>query len=800
MMHGTPGMRLALGILSPIFLALWVLAIYSEETQPWMRYQDQFNRLYVEQAKKKLDEATARTDEKEVGRWQRLIEEFSAAKPEIQQVYLNDIKVADRCTTCHRGVTNSLFADAPEPFKTHPGKTLNHHDFNVFGCTPCHQGQGEATTVSAAHGKEESWLKPLLPTVYIESTCANCHEVTHGVEGAEVITRGGDLFMENGCYGCHDAKDYSYRPRFSPPLNGIKSKLRDVQRFTYNWVKEPKKVSPDTAMPNFRLKDEDLGYVVAFLLTLPEGEKLEPVSLDNTEVEDGKRLFQERGCRGCHAIKTDEHSVTARVPHLAGIGSKVTKEWLAAWIKDPKKLNPDTAMPTIQLIPAKAAQAKVLPAADAAADPNAPAAGNDAAADQPDQPKTPLSPPLARGEEKGGRSAAADPKLEEQARRNLVAYLVSAEREQELPSAPDLKSFDPQKGKELVKKYECFGCHSIKGFEEARPAVPDVTEFARRPVTELDFGNTTEQEVPRTKWDWVRRKLSDPRLYEKKDVQLFMPGYDLTDDQTHALVAYSVSMQKPNLPSRYMVRRSDATQALRDMSWIALRLNCRGCHRLKPREDPYIAKFLERKTLAGPNLQDVGARLQGQYLYEFLQEPKRVRPWLLMQMPTFNLSEEVTRLLVAGFAADQHVVNPHTYVAKAAVQDEHFARGVRRFRHFKCMQCHPTSIDQGLPKDVDPDDLSINLMLTKERCRPEWLRDFMARPKQIAGNDTRMPTVFYTVDGVPKVEKPDKDINDITVYMMGMVEPPELTVAAEEAAIAAETQVEQETDWTKYNE
>jgi hypothetical protein len=196
----------------------------------------------------------------------------------------------------------------------------------------------------------------------------------------------------------------------------------------------------------------------------------------------------------------------------------------------------------------------------------------------------------------------------------------------------------------------------------------------------------------------------------------------------------------------------------------------------------------------------VGARLQGQYLYEFLLGPKRVRPWLLMQMPTFDLGEELTRILVAGFAADQRVVNPHTYVARPTAQDEHFIRGARRFRHFKCVQCHPTSIDQGLPADVDPDDLSINLMLTKERCRPDWLKDFMRRPKQIAGNDTRMPTVFYTVDEIPKVEKPEEDINDITVYMMGMLEPPEVARAAEEAAIAAETQAEQETDWTRYED
>lgn len=789
MMRGTPGMRLAMGIMGPIFLLLWIVAIRREGTPPWMHYQHEFKQLYVTRAQAKLEEAKARSDEKETARWQRLIDEFSASKPEIHQVYLDDIKVADRCTTCHLGIANSLFEDAPQPFRTHPGKTLKQHDFNLLGCTPCHQGQGEATTVSAAHGHEENWLKPLLPKMYLQSTCANCHEVTHGVEGAEVISRGGDLFMENGCYGCHALKDYSYKPRFSPPLNGLKSKLRDVERFTYNWVKKPKKVSPDTAMPDFLLEDEQVGQMVAFLLTLPEGEKREPVSLDGASVEKGKKLFEERGCRGCHAVKPDEHSVTPRVPHLAGIGSKVTKEWLAAWIKDPKKLNPNTAMPRIQLVAPKVSQPKVLPVAVEPAAPNAPAPENPPAA----EPPTP-------SDEKSTRSAPVDPKLEAEARRDLVAYLMSLEREQELPPAPDLKQFDPEKGKELVKKFECFGCHDLKGFEEARSAVPELTEFARRPVNELDFGKTTEKELPRTKWDWVRRKLSEPRLFERKDVKLFMPAYELTDENTQALIAFLVSLQKPNLPGRYVARRSEASQALRDMSWMVRRLNCRGCHRIEPQEDPYIAKFLERKTLAGPNLQDVGARLQGQYLHDFLMEPKRVRPWLLMQMPTFDFGEDVARVLVAGFAAAKGVVNPHTYVAKATVQDEHFARGVRRFRHFKCVQCHPTSLDQGLPKDVSPDDLSINLMLTKERCRPDWLKDFMARPKQIAGTDTRMPTVFYTVDGIPKVEKPEQDINDITVYMMGMVEPPEVTVAAEEAARAAEKQAEKEIDWTKYQD
>ena len=60
-----------------------------------------------------------------------------------------------------------------------------------------------------------------------------------------------------------------------------------------------------------------------------------------------------------------------------------------------------------------------------------------------------------------------------------------------------------------------------------------------------------------------------------------------------------------------------------------------------------------------------------------------------------------------------------------------------------------------------------------------------------------MPTVFYTVDGDPKVEKPKEDIDDITTYLMGMVEPPEVTLKAEEEKIATEKAAEQAVDWTK---
>jgi mono/diheme cytochrome c family protein len=731
MMRGTPGMRLALAILSPIFLILCVVAIHSEETRPWMRYQEEFARLYKARATAKLEEAAAHNDAADKARWQRVIDEVSQQRPDIAQVYIEELKVADRCTTCHRGIDNPLFRDAPQPYRTHPGDILRSHDINTFGCTPCHDGQGVATTVDGAHGREANWLTPMLPATGVQTSCARCHEVTHGVKGADVASRGADLFLEKGCYGCHDVKHVSYLPKFAPPLTTLRSKLGDPKAWTYAWVKDPTHFNRQTVMPTFKLADEEIAKITAFLLSFPDSKHYERVVLDGASAQDGERLFTERGCRGCHGVTADESSVAPRVPHLAGIGSKVTAEWLDRWIADPKAYNADTPMPKVVLT--------------------------------------------------------------DDERHAVVAYLLTLKRTEPLPPAPDLNSFNAADGKQLVKQYECYGCHAIEGFEQTRPSVPDLGEFARKPVDELDFGTHTD--MPRTKWDWLQRKLKEPRAYETDKIKLKMPSTTVSDEEIQALEVYVMAADGRTLPAPYAVRATPATQARRDASWMAARFNCNGCHRLNA-QDAHLARFFERKNMLPPTLEGVGGRLQGQYMYQFLLEPKQIRPWLQIRMPTFGFSELQARTVVDGFAAWAGANNPYTYVATENIPQDHFQRGIRRFRHYKCAQCHPTSIDQGLPEGLDPEDVSINLMLSKTRLRPEWIRDFMARPKQIAGAQTRMPTVFYTVEGEPKVEHPKEDINDITTYLMGMVEPPEVTMKAEDEKRAAEVQ-EQQKDWTQ---
>lgn len=729
-MRGTPRMRLLFAVLSPLFLIMCVYAIHSEEGREWRQYQDQFAQLLVDRAQAKLQNAG--DDEREAARWRRIIAEASQSQAEIKQIYLEDIKVADRCTTCHLGIDNPLFEDAPLPFRMHPQAVLETHDVKRFACTLCHGGQGLATTADEAHGQEANWSQPLRPTTALQGACAGCHEVTHGLAGVELVTKGADLFVTNGCTGCHDIRGGSDVPKLGPPLTKLKSKLVDPSRWVQAWIADPSSLAPETVMPNFHLKEEETGQLAAFLLTPEAQTRAIPFVPDDTSVDEGKRLFTERGCRGCHGVDKDEASVSARVPHLGAIASKVTAEWLDEWIADPAAYNADTAMPKLELT--------------------------------------------------------------DEERRAIVSYLLTLKRTEPLPETPDVSRFDAAKGKELLKQYECYGCHAIEGFEDTRPSVPDLGEFARKPIEDLDFGAV--EDLPRTKWDWLRHKLRKPRAFESEQIKLKMPTHTLTDDEVEALVAFSLGQAPPPLPAGYVVPASDNQRALRNASWSLARLNCNGCHPLGDKE-AHLAQFVERKSRVGPTLDGVGARLQGQYLYEYLREPKQVRPWLAIRMPTFGFTEDQARTLAVGLATADGITNPYTHVAAVDAPVERSERGFRRFRHYKCIQCHPSDIEEGLPADLDPDDLSINLLLSKERLRPEWLHEFLARPKQIAGTQTRMPTVFYTVDGVPKVERPEDDINDIVLYLMTMKESPEVTLLAYEETIKEEEKKEQ-VDWTTF--
>jgi len=232
----------------------------------------------------------------------------------------------------------------------------------------------------------------------------------------------------------------------------------------------------------------------------------------------------------------------------------------------------------------------------------------------------------------------------------------------------------------------------------------------------------------------------------------------------------------------------DPATALAEGRRLITYYNCRGCHQIEG-QGGVIANFLERKSFAPPSLDGEGARVRTAWLIEYLQKPRILRPWLEIHMPNFDLTAAQARMLAAYFAAVSGV--PAADASHDPVADDLIARGQRRLLHYKCLQCHPTADGKPERQDLDTEDLSIDLGLAATRLRPAWLREFLAHPKHIAGNTTRMPAVFYDSDSNPKVDDPQREIESITAYLENMSRMP--LPAEGPPGAAAETPA---IDWT----
>ena len=143
----------AFGVVSLVFLASLAIAPAKNFFSEWRHYQHGYLRM----VRNRSDANT-------------LQRHFQGG---IQQIWLPELGVVDRCTSCHVGLKEASLTDVPnQPFRAHP---VIPHKLDQFGCTICHRGQGAATTLSEAHNSTLAWEQPILPAKYIESSCGECH-------------------------------------------------------------------------------------------------------------------------------------------------------------------------------------------------------------------------------------------------------------------------------------------------------------------------------------------------------------------------------------------------------------------------------------------------------------------------------------------------------------------------------------------------------------------------------------------------------------------------------------------------
>lgn len=246
-------------------LALLGATAFRDEHRQWKHYQEDYKKLLLKKVSHEANPVL----------YERVVE----MKPEIKQVVVDGLGSVDRCTTCHLGIEDPSFIDAPQPLTTHPDLALlKKHPVEKFGCTICHGGQGVATTyVGASHRTLAHWPHPMVKKSLMQSRCGYCHNKYQAI-GADKLALGQKLFKEMHCSGCH--KVDSAGGSIAPALSAFADK--DVAAFDFShidgdhskqeWVLEhyrnPEKVSPGSPMRIFAMNDYQIEALSTYVLSL----------------------------------------------------------------------------------------------------------------------------------------------------------------------------------------------------------------------------------------------------------------------------------------------------------------------------------------------------------------------------------------------------------------------------------------------------------------------------------------------------------------------------------------------------
>ncbi len=596
---------------------------------------------------------------------------------------------------------------------------------------------------------------------------------------APTLDQGRALFRQLSCTGCHLLEGFDSSRDAGPALGNVSAKVSP--EWLIGWLRNPRGWRAKTSMPNLwprpldpasklpyaegspeyekwmAQRTEETIAIAAFLFERSENPASRPgakgeqkalretvtgyASVEGASAEGGKIVFEELGCQGCHANtegKDLPDAWRARerdvAPTLANLGGKTSADWIAYWVEDPSRYWHGTTMPNLRLSRKEAA-----------------------------------SVGLYLSSLKSAPAAPAEVSRDEAA---LVAD--AKKRAEQVPCSvaggQALSRVDC--GEKLIAQRGCFGCHNIAGFELNAPIGPELTGFAKKDVTTLDFGYAIADHHLQTTETFAALKLDSPRIFVRDRIELRMGDFDLSAGEIRALTVFLKGTVSARPANDFDPAKTDVFAATLKGRQLVNDLNCRGCHMIEGRgadidgwRGPKLALDLQARA---PFLDGQGARVQPEWLFDFLRNPAAhgVRPWLhpewvygedvpadkhALRMPSFNLTSDQWTAIVRYFAMWDRQSYPYQVpeVTQLDKQEKLWALGnMNSTQTGNCLSCHyygefPVERARG-----DLAKMAPNMDEMRRRLRPEWVEAWILRPHNFLPY-TKM-TAFFASTSRPK--------------------------------------------------
>src|SRR5256884_34953 len=633
------------------------------------------------------------------------------------------------------------FVSHPEP------ELLKVHDPDKFGCSPCHQGNGRATTsVEKAHGNYEHWLWPLFPKQNVEAGCQTCHAadmvLASNETQFEVINEGKDLFRQKGCNGCHRYDGYDKEPE---DLNSISQQLKQLETNKKDNTKQAADLmkQADAAQSNEeanRLNDKAVALRVA-----------------NSKI-DGR--LQQLDFQS-HSLMQDMKKIG---PNLKDVRLKLNKNWIPVWLKKPTDFRPTTKMPNFRLNEdqIKAISAYIWQSGLKDAPPKQKSGNAEHGKELFETRGCLACHSMGEGSQmEGGTFAANLTRVGEKANYDYLVRWIHNARERTRPYCPyEKKDIGPEDYKKKGLPYQFDLEHSQCPNDGHELQVQNMTVMPSLRLSPEDAEDiatylmTQKKQEPASYADAAF--MDDPALNDEGKVKseteaLRMPNVHLTKEQVLDLTTFLLGSQETSLPSTYQYKPGDARHDVQEGWWIVKKYNCMGCHQFIPGQRTILMglnQYQDVQEQLPPKLLTEGARVDPEWLRKFLSNPalsttdtnrNGVRPYLKVRMPTFSFSDNELRKLVRFFQALSQQPMPYgpEQVPTLTARESDMARSLFSSTAAPCLKCHATGDPQHDKIATAP-----NFLLAKERLKPDWVERWITDPQNISPG-TSMPSGLF---------------------------------------------------------
>ena len=604
---------------------------------------------------------------------------------------------------CHFGISRCwsvIWCKPPAPSATTkddvpqaPVLARGQHLLSELGCAGCHQlGQEKLPPKESARhcrapaarfpasGSTVGW--PIQEVTFLRRRCRGMTSIARRFqalsaylmtfrdpaidalpEPKETTIPGNSIYRESQCIVCHVTKeDTQGNPiggTVGPDLRKIGNKVN--QRWLVAFLKNPHGFQPNTKMPDYRFTDKQAADLAQFImeewvdLDLQDEQAKEPEPPPDSpdRIRQGKLLFKELGCAGCHDLGTEDTRLAG--PDLSFIGSRPVHEldfgnaktrhtlpdFLYTKLKSPKAFRRDFTLPTWEH-PAAAIWQNLRPTAQFS-DSNPLPEGSES-----EQLQWILGKPNKRASwtrrckcpqahrtakrfgwfEQLNDSGALSPvkmpdfQLSDEDAEALTIALMSRS-EVSIPSkryevpAEHKEVFHPQDGfGVLERRYRCLSCHSIRGSGDRR-------------ASDLTY------EGSRVNREWLYHYLNTPYSM-RRTLTIAMPNFHFDDKDTRFMADYISMVLVDAQFGADWERGRDHANADRGKALFDAK-GCIACHQVHGKGGD-VGPSLTTQVPEFPQGTWVGDKLQGGWIYKWLRNPQALVPDTLE--PNLGLSDQ----------------------------------------------------------------------------------------------------------------------------------------------------------------